>query len=455
MKLRPYQKQAVDFIADRFLTHNQRGFLLADPTGLGKGVQALKIAEKLMTSKKLKPLFSHILILCPSFTKPKWVEEVQTKLPKKRNYSISIKTYNNISDPAWRRLVMQHKYELVIIDESHYLKDFESLRTQSVYNSPGGDVKPILSVCRYILALTATPWPNRVGEIYPFLWAIKHKAIFNLTYEEFIAEYAEEFRFTPHGLTHRGVKNISKLKNQMSDIYLRRKKDEVLKDLPPWFRDNIEIECSSKIYKQEQELLGELLMSAGYSNFQIKTLLSAPDLLDTIIKLMPSFEKLTTFKHQQGLLKIKSVYDYLKENILIDPEQQKFILFTFHTDIVEKYRELIEKDFPALNVITITGQTDADLRFETVKEANKLKQCIAIVSMNSVKESLDFIGFDTTYFAEIDWRPYLLTQCEGRTHRIGQKKKVRWFYFIFKQGIEGYIYKMLEDKNRTIEQLQS
>lgn len=461
MKLYKYQKEAIDLISEKFIVQNQRGFLLADETGLGKGVQALQIGHELQTNRPANrpanlpgiKTTNMNLILCQSFTKPKWIEEVQTKLPKKRKYLISIKTYNEISNPSYLRMVMRHTYDLIIIDEGHCLKDFESLRTRAVYSFPGSQAKPLISVCNHILNLTATPYPNRVGEIYPFLWAINHRAIKNKTEEEFIARYAEEYRVTEYGIKHRGVQNEIELKSKMSDIFLRREKIKVLKNLPKTFRDFIPIEYDSKTFKKEQELLNELLISAGYSKFQVQTLLKSDELLDNIIDLVPSFEQLAIFKKQQGLLKIKVVYDYLKENILIDPANQKFILFTFHKDVVFKYHDLITKDFPNLPVITITGQTDKNERFQIIKEANKMQKCILICSMQSVETSLDFIGFDTSYFAEIDWLPKLLTQCEGRTHRIGQKKKVRWIYFIFNRGIEKKIYDTLNDKKRTIDKL--
>lgn len=444
--IRPYQKEGIATITKWYKKH--RTFLLADETGLGKSLQALKVLQNIMKT----PKHNRAIIVCPAFLKRNWQNEINKWLPKNKKYSIVIQTYSGIIEVNALHYLTKYHYDMLIIDEGHYLKSFESQRTMAVYGAPGyHNYKPLIKCCRKVLKLTATPVPQRVGEIYPWLWATKHIIIKGVTYEGFIAKWAAYYKQTKFGITHKGVKNPEALKEALSINMLRRKKKDVLPDLPDFSREYITLSTTTKMYAEERELLTELLKATGYQDMMLNDLLNNPALLDSFLQIMPSFEKLSIFKKQQGLMKVKLVCDYLQNFVL--NEKKKFILFCYHKDVAEQYLKFFQKQKLGIPITKIDGDVPVDERFGIIEKINEHKEHILIATMHSIKEGLNITGFDTSFFAEIDWAPYVLTQVEGRTLRIGQKNFVSWKYFLFDRGIEQYIFNMLEEKNDTVEKI--
>ncbi len=394
-KLRKYQSNAVTHIVNFFLKKG-KGFYLADQTGLGKGVQALAIAEKLSENATTQ----NILIVCPAFLKPNWQAEIKKYLPspQERAYKFFILSYTDVSNLSILRQLLKQRFLLMILDEAHYAKDFKSKRTLAVFDHRG-----LVTISKHLLCLSATPFPNRVGEIYPFLVAIGHKLIQNQTQEDFIKRFAAKYRefklnrFAKKKtiLNHSGVSNaIYDLTHGLGDVMLRRKKIDVLKDLPPTQRISINLEMSEKYVKQENELLRELLIAVGRAERDASRILSNFDEFSFLVNEVPGFTQLVEYKKQIGLLKIPFIFEHLKENVL--PEQKKFIVFCYYTDVVEKYRELFEKE-KVENVFVVTGKMNAQKRFELIDKANSLDNCVFLCTMKAVEMGLNFTGFDTSF----------------------------------------------------------
>jgi len=437
-KLRKYQLEGISIIYKTL--QKNRGFLLADETGLGKSVQALKILQKIGGK--------YSLIVCPANLKLKWEDEIKKWLPNKRPVII-IKSYNECIDPDIRRYLIKHIFDILIIDEVHYLKNFESKRTQAIFGAPALKCKTIANCSKKILGISATPIPQRVGELYPWLWTTQNDIIKNQTFEKFIVKWAKTFRFTKFGLTHRGVRNPEELKKELYKSMLRRKKYEVLSELPPSTRNNIPIEISAEMYVEERELLTELLEKAGYKSSQLNLIIDNPSFLNQLLKTVPSFDQLTIYKHQQGLFKIKSVFEYIKK--IVVPDQKKFILFAYHADVAEKYYDLLKEK--NLSLTLITGKMDPEERYKLIKKTDKQEENILVATLGAVREGFDLIGYADSYFTELDWAPYVLTQNEGRTLRLGQEKPVTWNYFLYDKGIEKYIFDTLQTKYDTISKI--
>lgn len=437
--LRDYQKTGVEFAIQSLETH--AGVLIADETGLGKTVQALTVIEKLANTDDI------FLVICPTFLKQKWFDEIRKFLPRHRKYTIIVKSYNELSNPDLLRYTVRHEYKLVVIDEMHYLKNFNSIRTQAIFGAPGMRHKTIRNCTEKMLGLSATPIPNRIGEIYPWLWASNNGIIKNKTYEQFVTFWAQSYKFTKFGLTHKGIKNAKLLKDKLSNTLIRRKKHDVLSELPPGFRDYIYLPCSVDLYKEEKQLFEELLKTAGYEGGRFEMLMNNPDFIEQLLKTVPGFDQLTKFKLWQGLFKIKHVMNYLKKNVL--PETKKFILFCYHADVAKTYY----KKLKVKNKTLVTGAVNPDERFKMLKQANDDPEHILVATMGSVKEGFDLIGFDRAYFAEIDWTYYVLEQAEGRLLRYGQKNAVEWVYFIFERGLEKYMYNLVDNKKTTVNKI--
>ncbi|MBK7363050.1 MAG: DEAD/DEAH box helicase [Micavibrio sp.] len=441
--LRPYQRDGVRSILNAFKTH--RGFMLGDEMGLGKTIQALGVAEKIPKKHK------RVAIIAPAGLVDKWRDEIARHLGPVRSFTFCIASYNELTKPENLHFFTQRPFDLAIFDEAHYLKDFEAQRTRACLGAPADVHRTVSAVSARLLGLSGT-WPaNRVGETYPWLYRAEHALTRGLTYEKFLYRYAAEVRETNYGTTHKGVKNMADFTRLLGPTFLRRVIDDVEKDIPSGVLDVVPVDVSEKEYKAEAALLREIMKAAGYPSADVSLALASPDFLDLLAATTPDFPKLSEFRKRQAFLKIKPVMDYLTESVL--PESQKFIVFTYHTDIAEMYAEKLRK--AGAPVTLVHGQnTDKKTRYEILKKADAQKQCVLVATIDSVREGYDLTGFCKSFYAEIDWRPYAMEQTQGRTRRIGQTHPVLWVIFHLAKGVEKAIAKRAREKTADILQIR-
>jgi SNF2 family DNA or RNA helicase len=429
-KMRKYQIEGGKFLLEGF--NKFRGMYLADDTGIGKTIQGLYVIDKLAKKD------DNFLIVAPVFAGAKWRDEIDKHLSKKRNYNLLISSYTALSDPGTLLHYTKNKFRASIFDESHYIKNYDSIRTQALLGAPWQRHRTIDSVSERVLWMSATPIPNRIGELYPFLKSINHKIIRDKTQEEFIFQWAEHAEFFRKHLTHRGVKNENLLKEALSDIMIRRLKDDVLDELPDFNRENIPVAIPKALEKLDKEL-ARIARQNGSIFFS-----EDKDLIEAYVKNIPGFERYSEFRKKQGMYKIPFVLDYLKENIL--ERNKKIVIWTYHQEVAEEYFNKLK----TTNKILITGKVDPSKRFEILKKADEMSECILIATMHSIKETFDLTGFPMAFYTELDWTFSLFDQTEGRLRRIGQKDFVNYFYFIFEGGIESYMYEVYKDKRETV-----
>lgn len=441
--LRPYQKDARKQILATF--QNDKGFMLGDEMGLGKTVQSLAVAEQ------LPKRHGRVGVVAPAGLVGKWKDEILKHLGAKRDFPFSVASYNELSKPQNLHFFTRQPFDLVIFDEAHYVKDFDAQRTRACLGAPADKHRTVASVADKMLGLSGT-WPaNRVGETYPWLYHTGHPLTKNLTYEKFLYRYAGKVETTNYGLTHKGVKNDDEFRALLGRNFLRRTIDDVEKDIPKGTLDTVEIEVSEKTYKEEKELLRELMVLAGHAGVNLRMIENDPEFLTLLLDSVPDFPRMAEFRHRQGLAKVKPVFDFLENSVL--PELSKFILFTYHTDVAETYAKKLRAK--GANVVLVHGKnTDKASRYEILKKADKEKDCVLIATLDSVREGFDLIGFTHSFYAELDFRTYVMEQTQGRTRRIGQSRPVFWTLFHYPEGVEALIARRLKEKAADIEKIR-
>jgi len=276
-----------------------------------------------------------------------------------------------------------------------------------------------------------------------------------LTYTEFLYKYAGQVWETGFGTKHKGVKSPEAFRALLNKNFIYRKTDDVEKDIPKFTAVSIPIECGLEIFEEEKKLLVELLTLAGHPAHDLPMIFDKPGFLDLLLETVPSFDRLSEFRKRQGLLKIKPVSDYLIESVL--PETKKFILFCYHRDVAEKYRQILTKSLKADGQIVhlITGDTsDKSTRFKYLQEIDRAPNAVLIATIDAVREGYDLTGFRKSFYAESDWRTYAVEQSQGRTRRIGQTKPGFWFFFNLAHGVESLMAKRLIEKGSDLKKIR-
>ncbi len=222
--LRAYQREGLAWLG--FLADAGLGGILADDMGLGKTVQVL---AHLLAEKQNGRLAAPVLIVAPTSLVANWRDEAQRFAPALSvlvlhgparaglhdaipRHDLVITTYPLL--PRDRDALVAHEYALLVLDEAQAIKNAKTQWAKTVREIPA----------RRRLAMTGTPLENHLGELWAQFDAVEPGLL------------GSEKNFTRFYRTpiekHGDVERRERLQRRIGPLLLRRRKDEVLADLP-------------------------------------------------------------------------------------------------------------------------------------------------------------------------------------------------------------------------------
>jgi SWI/SNF-related matrix-associated actin-dependent regulator 1 of chromatin subfamily A len=434
-----YQKKGVAFAS------TYKEVLIADEMGLGKTLQALGVIKYLQLKK--------VLIVCPASLKSNWAMEIKKWLPEYDSLILEkgeIGTYLG-SNPIFitnyeKAKHVDSKFDLVVFDESHYLKNAKAQRTK--------EAKRISKNADRVILLTGTPILNRPLELVSQIDILRKSSLFNSTWA-FMMRYCDAKK-TNFGWDFSGASNLGELKSKMSAFTLRRVKSEVLTDLPDKLVHSTYLDMPEpQAYKKvKDELKGIMDMSKEeYKKFykamtgmsEEQKMLYMMGLQENAKYKSMSANMLTTIERlRQETARQKML---LLPDILEEYGDRKVVVFGTHKTTIQQLANAYSN-----KCCSMTGETPVDKRQQQVSDFQERadKQYIfgTLATMG--------VGFTLTtasdvVFVELGWTPTLHQQAEDRCYRIGQKNTVNVNYLILKDTIDEDIAEMLMNKSEVIE----
>ncbi|NXN32639.1 SMAL1 protein, partial [Nycticryphes semicollaris] len=416
MSLMPFQQEGVNFAISR----NGR-LLLADDMGLGKTLQAICIAAYY---RKEWPL----LVVTPSSVRFTWAEAFHRWLPSlspgstnvivtgKDNLTASL--INIISFDLLSKMDKQLKntFQVVIIDESHFLKNMKTARCRAAM--------PLLKAARRVILLSGTPAMSRPAELYTQIAAVQ--PAFFPQFHSFGLRYCDAKKM-PWGWDYSGSSNLTELKILLKEsIMIRRLKSDVLSQLPAKQRKMVVVAPEGISAKTKAVLADEAKkMTKGYDSKQQEK------------------EALLLFYNRTAEAKIHSVVEYILE--LLERGNDKFLVFAHHKIMLDAIVAELEKKH--VEYIRIDGSTPSAERQSLCQKFQfSEKQVVAILSLTAANMGLTLSAADLVVFAELFWNPGVLIQAEDRAHRIGQTSSVNVHYLVAKGTADDYLWPMIQEK---------
>jgi SNF2 family DNA or RNA helicase len=416
-----HQKEAIEKLA------GSKRFILADDMGLGKTTSTIIAALETGVSK--------ILIICPASLKINWQREIENYTDRSvfiaegKNFSTEhdfvivnydiLKNFYDLKDKE-NSLITQANFELIILDEAHYISNAQAQRTKLVNSF----VKKV----NYLWLLTGTPMTNRPMNYYNLLNLIESPVAQN--WMAYAIRYCQGYQFTAGtrkvwNVT--GASNLEELRDRTSRQVLRRLKTEVL-DLPEKIITPIYMRLKSKLY--------EGLMGEYYEWYDKNPNESS--------SLTVQFSKLMKVRQVISDEKIKNTIE-IAENIL--EQGKKVIIFTNFTDSLNKITEHFGK-----SAVKLDGSTTKPARQYAVdqfQENDKIKVFVGNVKAAGV--GITLTAAEAVIFNDLSFVPGDMSQAEDRAYRYGQKFSVSIYYPIFQNTIESIIYDMVNNKKQNIE----
>ncbi|XP_075685205.1 SWI/SNF-related matrix-associated actin-dependent regulator of chromatin subfamily A-like protein 1 [Rhinoderma darwinii] len=420
--LMPFQREGVGFAISR-----EGRLLLADDMGLGKTIQAICIAAYY---RKEWPL----LVVAPSSVRFTWAEAFHRWLPSIRSDSINVIVTGRDSQSASLINIVTFdllgkmdktitsNFKVIIIDESHFLKNVKTARCKSAM--------PLLKSAKRVILLSGTPAMSRPAELYTQIAAVRPS--FFPRFHDFGARYCDAKQM-PWGWDYSGSSNMNELKLLLEEsIMIRRLKSDVLSQLPAKQRKMVVIAPEGINAKTKAALAAAAKeMAQGFkSKVQEK-------------------EALLLFYNRTAEAKIRCVIEYILD--LLESGREKFLVFAHHRLVLDNVCEELGKK--NVGFIRIDGSTSsADRQSLCQKFQFSEKTCIAVLSITAANMGLTLSSADLVVFAELFWNPGVLIQAEDRVHRIGQTSSVNIHYLVAKGTADDYLWPMIQEKIKVLGQ---
>jgi SWI/SNF-related matrix-associated actin-dependent regulator 1 of chromatin subfamily A len=415
-----HQKEAIEKLV------STRRFILADDMGLGKTTSTI-IAALETGAKK-------ILIVCPASLKINWEREIANYSDRtcyiaegKKfsteadfvivNYDI-LKNFHNKEDKE-NSLLLQSKFELVILDEAHMVSNAQAQRTKLI-NDFTKNIKRVW-------LLTGTPMTSRPINYYNLLNIIESPVAQN--WMAYAIRYCQGFQFRAGNRkvwNVTGASNLEELRDRTSKQILRRLKENVL-DLPDKIITPVYLRTSSKEYK---DLMGEY-----YEWLENKKEESS--------SLTVQFSKLMKVRKVIANEKVKETIEFVQN--IID-QGKKVIIFTNFTDTLQLIHSHFGKESVYLD--GSCNKVQRQYAVDQFQENEKIK--VFVGNLKAAGVGLTLTAAEAVIMNDLSFVPAEHAQAEDRAYRYGQKNNVLVYYPIFENTIEGVIYDILNNKKKVI-----
>jgi len=416
----PHQETAITKLA------SNKKYILADDMGLGKTSSAIMASISCNVKK--------VLIICPASLKVNWKREIENYCDglvgivegKKWedgkyvivNYDI-LKNFHSLpSDKDRKKTILESGFDLVIIDEAHYISNGKAQRTKLVNN--------IASKIERLWLLSGTPMTSRPMNYYNLLKLVESRVSNNwISYVRRYCDGKQIFRgYRKIWLTF-GATNLEELRDKTNDKVLRRLKEDVL-DLPDKIITPIHMELKSKSYEDE---MGDYLdWKRQNRNKGLSIQLS----------------KLMKVRQIIALEKVKETIQLVEQCLQQD---KKVIVFTNFTEPLMTLYQKYKKEAVILN-----GTMKKEDRQESVDRfQNDDNVKVFIGNVKAAGVGITLTAAEVVIFNDLSFVPSDMSQCEDRAFRIGQDKKVSCLYPIYDNTIERTIYELVNKKKSVID----
>jgi SNF2 family DNA or RNA helicase len=431
----PFQKTGVEFLENA----NFNAALL-DEMGLGKTIQLLLALRH--HKEKLTPT----LIVVKASLKLNWAKEMVNNqwvcdINDMTDYPFILMDGKSSLIPGFRyyivpmSLLEKYKtelanfgFKLLLVDESQAFSNTNTKRTKALLE--------IAANIPHRICASGTPVLNRASEYFPTLNLIK-PAHWN-NYASFIRTWIEAEQQPSGSVKLKGIKNWKRDEffAKTSGYILRRKKRDVLLDLPKFSRHFMVVDISDSAvknaYNQESQLLSSYLNSQSYA--QASGFEKAGTILGYMMRM----------RHLCGIAKsvicVEQAIDFMNST----DEDQKLIIGCHHDDVMDNLKLGLKEWNP---VVLGSGIDDIE-RTNKIEEFKKPGRRICLAKILASGEGLNLQFCSNMIVLERQWNPGKEEQFEARIDRYGQLEPTVADYIIAKNTVDEDFSEMVEEKRR-------
>jgi len=419
----PHQKTAIDFI------QRKRYAMIGDEMGVGKTLSAIGGIQAEDT----------VFIICPASLRTTWKKEIvnfttidedHIELVDKNTiflpYGIYIMSYaglSNMDSPPTDDVLPDY----VILDESHYVKNPLSKRSQRCLDLV------IQGKPDRVALLTGTPITKSPLDFYLPLQILSKcphgtnglplkfenhfqfgSQFTNMRWKRIGSRKVREFS---------GCRNLDGLRDILKNKYLRRRVSDVLKDLPPMIEKTTHITDNSA--------RAERYIQSAWLDKDKK------EVEDHVM----------AKKCFAAQLKVPSTCKYIED--MKENGVGKILIFSDHLDPIKDLARVLGAKW---KVDTFTGANSEEERAASVEAFQSGDTEILICSIRAAGVGLTLTAASHVVFNDISWSPDHLEQAKKRIHRIGQDNTC-FSHIVLSGPMDESIYRVVCAKQKVIDKV--
>jgi len=435
--LYPYQREGALFAA------KAGRCLLADDMGLGKTIQSIAAVEVLAQCAGVE----RALVVCPTALKYQWQQEVERfsgraasviegfRNTREEHYGkdsfYKITNYESVYRDL--DLIRQWRPDVVILDEAQRIKNWDTRRAKSVkqIDSP------------HAIVLTGTPLENRLAELHS------------------IMEFVDRYRLGPlyrflHDHQHVdehgkiiGYRDLDRIKKNLGAVLLRRRKKDVLHELPERTDKYLFVEMTDaqrKYHEDGREEVARLVAKWRRRGFLTEEEQRKLMIALQYMRMSCNSTYLIDKQTDQGPKPDECCL--LLDDILADPEN-KVVIFSQWLGT----HELLIRRFEAEGrpYVFYHGSLDGKARKKALDQFKNDPSCRILLCTESGGVGLNLQHASLVINMDQPWNPAVLEQRIGRVHRLGQHRHVHVYHFVSRETIEHSMLGVLQFKTSMLE----
>jgi len=425
-ELYPYQKKGVEFGLYK------TGVLIGDEMGLGKTLQAIALG----ILKKEKFGFSKVLIVTLASLKEQWKREIEKFSDEKavivdggpsrrKNLYFNDKSLFKITnyEAVLKDITILARFnpDTIVLDEAQRIKNFSTKTAEAVKRIPK----------KHAIVLTGTPLENKLEDIYSivqFLDPFMLTPLWKFAADHFLIPKKKKSSVA-------GYKNLEILNERLKAIVIRRKKEDVLEDLPDEIINNYYIDLTDE---QKEIHAGYARLLLPLINKKFLTPVDIRKIQVLLLKMRMVCDSTYLIDRETHISpKLDELKGILDEVVV--QNRRKMVIFSEWTTMTF----LIARTLSDMNLpfVELSGKVPVKKRQALIDEFTNNPQCRVFLSTDAGGTGLNLQVADCVVNFELPWNPARMNQRIGRVNRIGQKSRhVNVINLIAKHSIEEKIF---------------
>ena len=412
--------------------------IIADDMGLGKTVQAIAAAEILLRHGNAR----RVLVVCPTSLKHQWHEEIlrlaghealviggpqrERAAQFARPAAFKITNYDTVRRDL--DLINAWAPDLVIADEAQRIKNWDTKAAAAM--------KQVQSP--YALVLTGTPLENRLRELVSIVQFVDQHRL-GPTWQ-----FLHRHQITADSGQVVGYTRLDEVAKTLSPILIRRRKADVLDQLPPRHDKVYLLPLTApqrKLHEEQAEIVARIVARWRKQHFLTdrdqKILMAALQSM----RMVCDSTYLLDPKQDHGT-KIPELLTVL-DDLLADPDT-KVVIFSQWL----RSHELLSRALDAAGhgYVLFHGGVPGRQRGALVRRFREDAACRVFLSTDAGGVGLNLQCASVVVNLDLPWNPAVLEQRIGRAHRLGQHRPVQVLNFVAEQSIEHNLMGLLDFK---------